>query len=226
MLGVIVNTATVIAGSLIGLLLKKGIPQKIATALTVAVALAAAYIGIDGMLNGENTLVLILSLVIGVVIGTLLNLEGAVRRIGDKIQDRFKKQDNSSQIAQGFVSATLLFCVGAMTVVGALQSGLSQNHEMQFTKAILDFVSSIILASTLGWGVMLAAISVFVIQGGVVLMAGFIEPYLSTTVINEMTSVGSVLIFALALNLLGVTKIKVMNFIPAIFIPIILCLFM
>ncbi len=226
MLGVVVNTATVIAGSLIGLLFKKGIPQKLSNALTVAVALAVAYIGIDGMLNGQNTLILILSLVIGVVIGTLVNLDGAVRRIGDKIQARFKKENDSSQIAQGFVGATLLFCVGAMTVVGALQSGLSQNHEMQFTKAILDFISSIILASTLGWGVILAAVSVFVIQGAIVLLAGFIEPYLSTAVINEMTCVGSVLIFALALNLLGVTKIKVMNFVPAIFIPIILCLFM
>lgn len=226
MLGVLVNTATVILGSLIGLLLKKGIPPKIAKALNVAVALSVAYIGIDGMLSGQNTLVLIISMVLGIFIGTLLDLEGKVTVLGEKIQAGLKKEDDSSNVAQGFVSATLLFCVGAMTVVGALQSGLSGNHEMQFTKAILDFISSIVLSSTLGWGVILAAASVFCIQGAIVLCAGFIEPFLSESTINEMTCVGSVLIFALALNLLGVTKIKIMNFLPAIFIPIVLCLFM
>ena len=113
-----------------------------------------------------------------------------------------------------------------MTIVGALQSGLSGNHEMQFTKAILDLISSIVLASTLGWGVMLAAGSVFILQGAIVILAQFAAPYLSDYVIAEMTCAGSVLIFALALNMLGITKIKLMNFVPAIFIPIILCRFM
>ena len=113
-----------------------------------------------------------------------------------------------------------------MTIVGALESGLSNNHEMQFTKAILDFVSAIVLASALGWGVMLAAVSVFAIQGSIVLLAQALAPFLSDYVIAEMTCVGSVLIFILALNMLGVTKIKLMNFVPAIFIPIVLCMFL
>ena len=111
-----------------------------------------------------------------------------------------------------------------MTIVGALQSGLSGNHEMQFTKAILDLISSIILASTLGWGVILAAGSVFAIQGSIVLLAQFVAPYLSDYVIGEMTCAGSVLIVALALNLLSITKIKLMNLVPSIFVPIGLCL--
>ena len=224
MIGVFANTATIIIGSIIGLLIKKGLSERIANVMTTATALAVVYIGIDGMLNGENTLILVLSMVIGGVIGTLLNLDGHLESLGNKIENKFS--NGNGKIADGFVSATLLFCVGAMTIVGSLQSGLSGNHEMLFTKSILDLISSIVLASTLGWGVMLAAVSVFAIQGSIVLLAQAVEPFLSTAVIAEMTCAGSVLILALALNMLGITKIKLMNFVPAIFIPIVLCLFM
>ena len=224
MIGVFANTATIIIGSIIGLLIKKGLSERITNAMTTATALAVVYIGIDGMLNGENTLILVLSMVIGGVIGTLLNLDGHLESLGNKIENKFS--NGNGKIAEGFVSATLLFCVGAMTIVGSLQSGLSGNHEMLFTKSILDLISSIVLASTLGWGVMLAAVSVFAIQGSIVLLAQAVEPFLSTAVIAEMTCAGSVLILALALNMLGITKIKLMNFVPAIFIPIVLCLFM
>ena len=224
MIGVFANTATIIIGSIIGILIKKGLSERIANVMTTATALAVVYIGIDGMLNGENTLILVLSMVIGGVIGTLLNLDGHLESLGNKIENKFS--NGNGKIAEGFVSATLLFCVGAMTIVGSLQSGLSGNHEMLFTKSILDLISSIVLASTLGWGVMLAAVSVFAIQGSIVLLAQAVEPFLSTAVIAEMTCAGSVLILALALNMLGITKIKLMNFVPAIFIPIVLCLFM
>ena len=224
MIGVFANTATIIIGSIIGILIKKGLSERIANVMTTATALAVVYIGIDGMLNGENTLILVLSMVIGGVIGTLLNLDGHLESLGNKIENKFS--NGNGKIADGFVSATLLFCVGAMTIVGSLQSGLSGNHEMLFTKSILDLISSIVLASTLGWGVMLAAVSVFAIQGSIVLLAQAVEPFLSTAVIAEMTCAGSVLILALALNMLGITKIKLMNFVPAIFIPIVLCLFM
>ncbi|MBE6783047.1 MAG: DUF554 domain-containing protein [Ruminococcaceae bacterium] len=224
MLGVAVNVATVIAGSLVGVLLKKSLPERIAKMMQTAVALAVLYIGIDGMMSGENTLVLVLSMVIGTLIGTLLDLDRHLNNLGTKIENKFRTKNSENRIAEGFVSATLLFCVGAMTIVGALQSGLSGNHEMQFTKAILDLISSIILASTLGWGVMLAAGSVLAIQGSIVLLAQFVAPYLSNYVIGEMTCAGSVLIVALSLNLLGITKIKLMNLVPAIFVPIGLCL--
>lgn len=226
MIGVLANVATVIIGSLIGLLIKKGLPERLSKAMTTATALAVLYIGIDGMTAGENTLVLVLSMVTGGVIGTLLNLDARIESLGNGIEKKFAKEGNNIPIAEGFISATLLFCVGAMTIVGALQSGLSGNHEMQFTKAILDLISSIVLASTLGWGVMLAAGSVFILQGSIVLLAQAAAPFLSDYVIAEMTCAGSVLIFALALNMLGITKIKLMNFVPAIFIPIILCMFM
>lgn len=224
MLGVLVNTIAIIAGSLIGILLKKGLPERISKALTTAIGLAVVYIGIDGMMSGENTLVLVLSMVIGAVIGTFLDLDRRLDTLGKRIENKFKGNENT-KIAEGFVSATLLFCVGAMAIVGALQSGLNGNHETQYTKAILDFISAIILASTLGWGVMLAAASVFVLQGSVVLLAQLVEPYLNSYVIGEMTCAGSVLIIALALNMLEITKIKLMNLLPAMFMPVILCIF-
>lgn len=224
MLGVLVNTIAIIAGSLIGILLKKGLPERISKALTTAIGLAVVYIGIDGMMSGENTLVLVLSMVIGAVIGTFLDLDRRLDTLGKRIENKFKGNENT-KIAEGFVSATLLFCVGAMAIVGALQSGLNGNHETQYTKAILDFISAIILASTLGWGVMLAAVSVFVLQGSVVLLAQLVEPYLNSYVIGEMTCAGSVLIIALALNMLEITKIKLMNLLPAMFMPVILCIF-
>lgn len=224
MIGVLVNTAAVIAGSLLGILLKKGLPENVSKTLTTAIGLAVMYIGIDGMMNGENTLVLVISMVIGAVIGTLLDLDRRLETLGKRIEGGFKGGENT-RIAEGFVSATLLFCVGAMTIVGALQSGLSGNHETQYTKAILDFISAIILASTLGWGVTLAAASVFTLQGSVVLLAQLVEPYLNDYVISEMTCAGSVLILALALNMLGITKIKLMNLLPAMFVPILLCMF-
>ena len=223
MLGVLVNTAAIIVGSLVGIMLKKGLPERVSKALTTAIALAVMYIGIDGMMNGENTLVLVLSMVIGAVIGTLLDLDSRLETLGKKIESRFKSNENN-RIAEGFVSATLLFCVGAMAIVGALQSGLTGNHETQYTKAILDLISAAILASTLGWGVMLAAVSVFALQGSVVVLAQLVEPYLNDYVIGEMTCAGSVLILALALNMLGITKIKLMNLLPAMFVPIVLCI--
>lgn len=224
MLGVLVNTVSVIAGSLIGVFLKKGLPERLSKSLTTAIGLAVVYIGIDGMMSGENTLVLVLSMVTGAIIGTLLDLDRRLERLGKRIEGKFNG-NGDSKISEGFVSATLLFCVGAMTIVGALQSGLSGNHETQYTKAILDFISAAILASTLGWGVMLAAVSVFVLQGSIVLLAQLAEPYLNDYVIAEMTCAGSVLILALALNMLGITKIKLMNYLPAMFVPIILCMF-
>ncbi len=224
MLGVLVNTISVIAGSLIGVLLKKGLPERLSKALTTAIGLAVLYIGIDGMMNGENTLVLVLSMVTGSVIGTLLDLDRHLEGLGKRIEGKFST-GGDSKIAEGFVSATLLFCVGAMTIVGALQSGLNGNHETQYTKAILDFISAAVLASTLGWGVMLAAASVFTLQGTIVLLARLAEPYLTDYVIAEMTCAGSVLILALALNMLGITRIKLMNYLPAMFVPIILCMF-
>ena len=227
MLGVWVNVIAVILGSIIGGFAKKGLPKHIADAMTTAVAMVVLYIGIDGMLAGKNTLVLVLSMVVGGLIGTFLNLDLRLHNLGALAEQKLAKDSQGGKIAEGFVSASLLFCVGAMAIVGPLQSGLSANHEMQFTKALLDFISAIVFASALGGaGVMLSALSVLVLQGSITILAQFVAPYLTDYVIGEMTCAGSVLILVLGLNLLGLTKVKLMNYVPAIFVPVILCLFM
>ncbi len=226
MLGVLVNVGTVLVGSLVGLLLKRGIPEKVTEALMTGIGLCTVFIGISGALQGENTLVLILSMAIGTVIGTLLDIDKQLNRLAAYVEARFKQKDGQVTVAEGFVTASLLFCVGAMTIVGSLQAGLTGDCETLYTKATLDLISSCVLAASLGIGVLLSDIFVFIFQGGLVLLAGLIAPFLTDYAIGEMTCAGSVLIIALGLNLIGVTKIKVANYLPVILIPPVLCLFM
>lgn len=229
MLGTIVNTIAVVVGAVIGLLLKKGLPEKMADTLMKGLGLCTLFLGISGSLKGENSMILILSMVVGIVIGEALDLEDKVNQLGQWVEKSFKNKSKSGtkvSIAEGFVTASLLFCVGAMTIVGSLQSGLQGNHEMLFNKSMLDFVAAIIFASTLGIGVAFASVFVLVYQGAITLLAQWVAPFLTDTVINEMTCVGSVIIIGLALNMLGITKLRVMNFVPAIFLPILICAFL
>jgi len=229
MLGTIVNTIAVIAGSVIGLLLQKGLPERLADTLMKGLGLCTLFLGISGSLKGENSMILIISVVAGALIGEGIDLEDKLNRLGKWIEGRVKsknKDKTKTSVAEGFVTASLLFCVGAMTIVGSLQSGLLGNHEMLFNKSVLDFVAAIIFASTLGIGVVFSAVFVFTYQGAITLLAQWIAPFLTDTVINEMTCAGSVIIIGLGLNMLGITKLRVMNYVPAIFIPIILCIFM
>ena len=222
MLGVFINVITVVVGSLIGLLLKKGIPEKVSKAVMIGLGACALYIGISGSLCGENVLILIAAMVLGAISGTLLNIDGAINRLAESVENKFRKNGGKASIAEGLVSATLLFCVGSMTVTGSLQSGLAGDHSILITKAMLDLIASIMLASSLGVGVLLSAGSVLVIQGGLVLLSGAIAPFVNEGAINEMTCAGSLLIVMLGTNLMGITKIKVADYLPAIvFAPII-----
>lgn len=222
MIGVIVNVITVVIGSSIGLLFKKGIPEKVSKAAMTGLGACTLYIGISGSLAGENPLIAIASVVLGAILGTLLNIDGAINHLAEKVETRFQKKGTQGSIAEGIISATLLFCVGSMTVTGSIQAGLTGDHSLLITKAMLDLVSSMMLASSLGVGVLLSAVAVLIIQGGLVLMAGLIAPLLSTGAINEMTCAGSILIMMIGTNLMGITKIKVADYLPAIlFAPII-----
>ena len=226
MLGTIVNALAVIAGAFVGMLLKKGIPERISDVIMKGVALCVLYIGISSALSGTNALITIISIVIGALIGSLLDIDRRLNSLGELAERKLSKGDGKTSIAEGFVSASLLFCVGSMAIVGSIQSGLTGNHEMIYTKSMLDGISAIIFASTLGVGVFLSAAAVFVYQGIIVLCAQWVQPFLSDYVVAEMTCVGGLLIIALALNMLGVTKLKTANYLPAVFIPIILCMFM
>lgn len=235
--GAIVNALTVIAGSSVGLLIhsfahgnKKGTEgeradksagSRLADAMMIGVGLCTLLIGIQGAIKGQNTLVIIISMALGALIGTLLDLDGKLNRLGDFIERKTKNRFGN--VSQGFVSASLLFCVGAMAVTGSLESGLTGNHSTQYAKSILDGIMSVVFASSMGFGVMLSAGCVLVYQGSITLLAQWIQPLLSDSVITEMTAVGSLLIIGIAFNLIGLTKIKLMNYIPAIFFPMLLC---
>lgn len=224
--GTIVNSLTIIAGTVAGLLLGKFIPDRFNDAISKGIALCVLYIGVDGMLAGENAIISILSIVLGVILGELLRLDDRIRSLGDWVERRFAGKHTKGSISEGFVSASLLFCVGAMAIMGALDSGLLRDHSTLYAKAMLDGITSIVYSSTMGVGVALSAIPVFLYQGAIALGASFIEPFLTPVVIAEMKCVGSILIVGLSLNLLGLTKIKVMNYVPAVFLPILLCRFL
>ena len=220
MLGAIVNTLTVLIGGLIGLMLKKGISERFSDIIMKGIALCVLFIGISVSLTGSNVIISIVCVVIGGLIGEAIGLEAGINKLGDKLQDKFAKGDGQSSISKGFVTASLVFCVGAMTIVGALQSGIEGDHSTQFTKAILDGIGAIVFASSMGAGVLLSAGTVLVLQGGITLMAQWIAPLLTDVIISQMTNIGSILIIGLSLNMLGLTKLKVMNYVPAIILPI------
>ena len=226
--GAVVNFILVILGSAVGLIFKKGMPERFGNMLTCAMALCVFYIGVTGIFE-ENIrpLVIILSGGIGAVIGELIDLDKLVNRLGNAIERRITKgKQTTSPIAEGFVSATLIFCVGAMTVVGSIDSGVSGDNTTLYSKSLIDCITAVVLVSSLGIGVMLSCFSVLFIEGGLTLLATVVGPMLGTDVISHMSVIGSLLIVAISLNMLKITKIKVMNLLPAVFMPLILCLFM
>lgn len=224
MAGVLVNTATVLLGGVVGLLFRKGIPARVTTAVMIGLGLCTAYIGIDGALAGENVLIVIAAMVGGAITGTLIDIDGALERLGKWVEGRFRRgQEGQVSVAEGFVTGTLLFCVGAMTVNGALNAGISGDNRLLYTKAMLDLFSSAMLAASLGVGVVLAAAAVLVLEGALVLLSGVLAPALTPSAIAEMTCAGSLIIIAIGTNLIGITKIKVANYLPAIVLAPVIC---
>ena len=222
--GVLVNTGTVIVGSLLGLLFKKGIPERVSRAVMIALGLFTLYLGIDGALGAENALIVVAALVLGAIVGTLLDIDGAINRLGKWAESKVRRGEGEQvSVAEGFVSASLLFCVGAMTVNGAIEAGIQGDNSLFFTKAVMDLFSSMMLASALGLGVLFSAAFVFVFQGLLVLLAGVIAPALTPFAVAEMTAAGSLIMIALGLNIIGVSKIKVADYLPAIVFAPVIC---
>ena len=228
MIGVLVNVITVVIGSAIGLICKKAISKRIADAIMIGVGLCIIGIGVMGIMDGNNILVAVISIVLGAVVGTLIDIDKRVNDMGEWVQNRFKKKENSTvSIAEGAVTASLLFCVGSMAIVGSINAGISKDYEMLFTKSVLDFISAMMLSVSLGYGVIFSAIFVLLYQGAIVLLAELVaEPLMATGAIGELNCVGSLLILALGLNLIKVAKIKVANYLPALlFVPFVNMLF-
>lgn len=231
MLGTIVNALAVIGGCIIGLIVKGRLTEKISNTIMSGLALCVLYIGISGALKGEDTLLLIICIAVGALIGEIIDIDKRLNNLGDYIENKInsKKNDKKAEkisISEGFVTSSLLFCVGAMAVVGSLESGLQGNHTTLFAKSVLDGVSSIIFTSSLGIGVMLSSVAILVYQGSITLLAGCLSSVLTDSVISNMSAIGSLLIMGLGTNMLGASKIKVANLLPAIFLPILIDIIM
>ena len=226
MLGVVVNTVAVLFGSLLGLGFRKLIPDELSSFIMKGLGLCVIYIGVSGSLSGSNPLITIISMVVGAIIGSALKIETRINMLADKLEKKFSAPGEKTSIAEGFVSACLLFCIGSMTVIGSLQAGLTGDNTMLFTKSLLDFISAIMFSASMGIGVLFSAGFVLLFQGALVLAAQGVAPFLSDAAVAEMTCVGSLLIMAIGFNLTGISKLKLMNYLPAIFIPILLVRFM
>ena len=224
MIAVITNAVAVLIGSLVGLLFKKGIPERISGFIMKCIGLCVFYVAVTGMFEDEaNALIVIISVALGAAIGELIDIDKYINLGAEKVASRFVKGGDAGKVAEGFVSASLLFCIGAMTVVGSIQAGVSHDYTTLFTKSLIDCISAVIFASTLGFGVCFSSVSVFVVQGAICIAAVFVAPFLSDFMIANLNVVGSIAILAISLNLAGITKIKVANILPALLFPLALC---
>lgn len=234
-LGTLVNCGAIIIGSAIGLIIKGGLSKRFEDTIFSAVGLAVMFIGLggalsqllifeNGALNTRYTMMMVLSLVLGAGVGELLNIEAGLDKMGERIKRRVPKRLAGNTFVDGFVTASMLFCVGAMAIVGALEDGLNGNCSILFAKSVLDGISSILFAASLGFGVTLSVIPVLIYQGGITILAQFVRPLLTDVMIGQMSCVGSILIFAIGVNTIFGKKVKVGNLLPAILFPIIFAL--
>jgi uncharacterized membrane protein YqgA involved in biofilm formation len=213
--GTLINTATVIVGSTLGTFLRSRFPDRVRQMVVWGVGLVSLVIGLQMSLTTKNILVVLGSLLTGGIIGELVRLHEGLNRLGDMLQATLTAEKDSA-FSKGFVTASLLFCVGPMTILGSIQDGLSGDYTLLATKSILDGFASLALAASMGWGVLFAALTVLVYQGGLTLSAGLMKTLMTEPMVAEMTATGGTLILAIGLNLLDLTAIRVANFLPAL----------
>jgi uncharacterized membrane protein YqgA involved in biofilm formation len=222
-LGTVVNTAAIIVGSIFGNFLRGRFPKHIREIIMHALSLIVILIGLSMAIKTQNMLAVTLSMVAGGITGEILKIEDGLKVMGKRLEDRFAKNDGD--FTRGFISASLLFCVGAMAIMGSIQSGLTGNHTILFTKSILDGISSFVFSSSMGLGVTFSAVAVFVYQGLITMAAAYIKSFLTDGIVREMSATGGLIIFALGINMLGLdVRIKVGNLLPAIFYAVIFAL--
>ena len=218
MLGTIVNSLAIILGGIVGLLLKKGIPEKMKKTVLHGVGLAVLLIGLKMAMQTENELIVIICLLVGGLIGEALRIDRGLERFGELLQSRFGKKEGD--FVQGFVTASLIFCIGAMAIIGSIESGINQNHQVLYTKATLDMITCAILASTFGVGALFSFLPVLIYQGLLTLLAAGVAEYLTPQVISYMSATGGLLIVGISMNIMEIKKINVANLLPAIFVAV------
>lgn len=218
MFAVIVNTLAIAIASLIGLCLRRGMTKNITDAVMQALGICTVLIGIQGAVSEKHVLLLIISVVIGVIIGEWGDWDGHVNRWAEKVTVACTKSGDAAGIANAFVTSCLIMNVGSMVIVGSLAAGLAEDYTMLYTKSLLDFVSGIMLSAAMGIGVMGSAVFTLIFQGGIVLLAQYIAPFCLPLLIEELSHTGSLLILAIGLNMIGLTKFKVLNYVPALLV--------
>lgn len=220
MIGTLVNAAAIMAGGVAGLLLKKGIQDRYKTTIMQAISLSVILIGIRSALKATDLLGVIVCMALGSLLGEAMKIEDRIEALG-AYAEKHLSWSTEGNFSKGFVTASLIFCVGSMAIVGALESGLAGNHDTLFAKSLLDGITSVVFASTFGSGVVFSAAPVFVYQGAITLGASSLRPFLTPDVIAQMSGVGGLLIAAIGINMLHVAHIKIGNMLPAIFLPLI-----
>ena len=223
MIAVFVNMATVLIGSLLGILFRNRLKPQLQEALMKALGLCTVLIGVSSAIKTEDVLCVIICMVLGTVIGELLRIDDGIENAGDYIKSKlYRNGGGNSRFTEGFVSACILFCIGSMTIVGSLEAGIRHDYSIIYAKSTLDFDSSMAFGAAMGFGVTCSVLFILVFQGGLTLLSGLLAPVLSTAVVTEMSAVGGVILVGMAFNMLGLAKerIKVANMLPAIFLPI------
>ena len=222
MLGTIVNTIAILIGGLVGLLFGQAFPDKIKKTVIQGIGLAVLLIGGSMALETKNPLIIISSLVLGGIIGEWIDIELRLQHLGQWLERKFarKGQAQGSGFTKAFVTSSLIYCVGAMAIMGSLESGLKGNHNILFAKSMLDGITAVIFASSMGIGVLVSALPVFLYQGAITMAAGLLQGVLSPQVISEMSATGGLLILGIGFNILELKEIKVGNLLPAVFIAV------
>jgi uncharacterized membrane protein YqgA involved in biofilm formation len=226
MLATVINAVAIILGSLIGLLLKKGLSKRYEFAIFTAAGIVSLVIGIKMALETSHILAFAIALIGGGLVGTLLDVEGAVLRLGEFLKSRFSKGGEDSSFAFGFLSASVLFCSGAMAIVGSFRAGTEGNYDLILTKSVLDGFISILFASAMGAGVAFSALSVLLYQGFLTLISVWVEPWVSDLMLHELTGIGGALVIMIGINLLDLKKLKTGDFLPALLLSAALVLLM
>lgn len=224
-MGALINALTIIVCGTIGIGFKAGIPARFNERLMHGIALCVLVLGIVGVITVDNTIVMIVSVLLGTLVGEGLDLDGMLKKVVSRLEDKVKHLKFARNLGEGFIAATMIFCVGSMAIVGSLESGLLGINSTLYAKSILDGITSILLGSSLGAGVILSSLPVLIYEGGITILAGAMEPYLGDAVINEVVVVGSLLLIGLGLNMLDITELKIMNYVPAMIFPVIIMQF-
>jgi len=214
MIGTLVNTAAVIVGGAIGLLLKKNMPQRITTIYFQAVGLFTLAIGISMVLKMDHILIVVASMALGSLLGEWLNIEAGAEKLSEYLKKKFRI--GSDKFSEGLITAFLLFCIGSMTILGTIQEGTGGSSDLLFTKSLMDFFSAILLASAFGFGVIISAIPLFIFQTILTLIAMYAGRFFTPEIIQGLTSVGGILLIGLGINILEIKKLRIMNMLPAL----------